>query len=103
MEITYNTVGIKQLWENTLVDIELSISKANFSTWFKNTSIQKIDGGIVYLGVPNQFVKDWLANKYHKDILKTLRSFSTEVRGLEYIISKEQKSNQSKNYSPNIK
>lgn len=84
-------MGIKQLWENTLVDIELSISKANFSTWFKNTSIHKMDGGIVYLGVPNQFVKDWLASKYHKDILKTLRSFSTEVRGLEYIISKDQK------------
>ena len=84
-------MGIKQLWENTLVDIELSISKANFSTWFKNTSIQKIDGGVVYLGVPNQFVKDWLTNKYHKDILKTLRSFSTEVRGLEYIISRDQK------------
>ncbi|MFC1730962.1 chromosomal replication initiator protein DnaA [candidate division KSB1 bacterium] len=84
-------MGIKQLWENTLVDIELSISKANFSTWFKNTSIQKIDGGVVYLGVPNQFVKDWLNNKYHKDILKTLRSFSAEVRGLEYIISRDQK------------
>ncbi|MEX0652185.1 MAG: chromosomal replication initiator protein DnaA [Candidatus Paceibacterota bacterium] len=84
-------MGIKQLWENTLVDIELSISKANFSTWFKNTSIHKIDSGVVYLGVPNQFVKDWLSNKYHKDILKTLRSFSTEVRGLEYIISKDQK------------
>jgi chromosomal replication initiator protein len=81
----------KQLWENTLVDIELTISKANFSTWFKNTSIQKFEGGIVYLGVPNQFVKDWLATKYHKSILKTLRSFCSEVRGLEYVISKDYK------------
>ncbi len=90
-------MGIKQLWENTLVDIELSISKANFSTWFKNTSIQKMDSGVVYIGVPNQFVKDWLANKYHKDILKTLRNFSAEVRGLEYIISRDKRVNQCKN------
>ncbi len=82
----------KQLWENALVDIELSISKANFSTWFKNTAIQKVDGGVVYLGVPNQFVKDWLSTKYHKFILKTLRKFSSDVRGLEYTISKDQKS-----------
>lgn len=81
----------KQLWENALVDIELSISKANFSTWFKNTSIQKMEGGVIYLSVPNQFVKDWLANKYYKDILKILRRFSPEVRGLEYIILKDQK------------
>ena len=84
-------MDIKQLWENTLVDIELNISRANFSTWFKNTSIQKMDVGVVYVGVPNQFVKDWLTKKYHKDILKTLRGFSSEIRGLEYIISKDQK------------
>ncbi|MCW9054930.1 MAG: chromosomal replication initiator protein DnaA [Candidatus Pacebacteria bacterium] len=86
----------KQLWENTLVDIELSISKANFSTWFKNTGIQKIDGGVVYLGVPNQFVKDWLTNKYHTFILKILRTLEPGVRGLEYIISKDQKNNNKK-------
>ena len=56
----------KQLWENVLVDIELSISKANFSTWFKDTHISKYDDGTVYLNVPNEFVKDWLLNKYHK-------------------------------------
>ena len=81
----------KQLWENTLVDIELSISKANFSTWFKNTYIQKVEGSVIYLGVPNQFVKDWLATKYHKFVLKTMRGFSSEVRSLEYVISKNQK------------
>ena len=87
----------KQLWENTLVDIELNVSKANFSTWFKNTAIQKVDSGVVYLGVPNQFVKDWLATKYHKDILKTLRGFSPEVRGLEYVILKDSRSLPNKN------
>lgn len=87
----YNTVDTKQLWENTLIDIELSISKANFSTWFKNTSIQKIDGGVIHLAVPNQFVKDWLTNKYHKFILKTLRGLSSDVRGLEFVITRDQK------------
>jgi chromosomal replication initiator protein len=85
------SMDIKQLWENTLVDIELSISKANFSTWFKNTAIQKFENGVVHLGIPNQFVRDWLATKYHKSILKTLRNFSPEVRGLEYVISKDYK------------
>ncbi|MBI2618023.1 chromosomal replication initiator protein DnaA [Candidatus Kaiserbacteria bacterium] len=88
----YDTVDTKQLWENSLIDIELNISKANFSTWFRNTSIQKIEGGTIYLTVPNQFVKDWLTNKYHKFILKTLRGFASDVRGLEFTIPKDQKS-----------
>ena len=78
----------KELWNNCLVEIELSISKANFNTWFKNTSIVKNDDGTLYIGVPNEFVKDWLYNKFHKLILKTLISHNDTVRNIEYIISK---------------
>jgi chromosomal replication initiator protein len=78
-----------KLWENVLVEMELTVSKANFSTWFKDTHIMKQDEGTVYLGVPNAFVKDWLCNKYHSNILKTLRTFSDHVRAVEYSISKD--------------
>lgn len=84
-----STIDTKQLWENTLIDVELNISKANFTTWFKNTHIVKQEDNIVFLGVPSQFVKDWISKKYHKFILKTLRGFSTNVRGLEYVIVKD--------------
>ncbi len=78
----------KELWNNCLSEIELGISKANFTTWFKNTSIVKEDGGTLYIGVPNEFVKDWLYNKFHKLILKTLISQEERIRNIEYIISK---------------
>jgi len=78
----------KQLWESVLGEVELSVSKANFSTWFKNTHIIKQDEGIVVLGVPNEFAKDWLFNKYHRLILKSLRGLSDGVRGVDYTVSK---------------
>ncbi len=78
----------KELWENVLTDLELSLSKANFTTWFKDTHIVRQDDGVVYLGVPNQFVKDWLASKYHKLILGSLRKLDTSVRAIEYLISR---------------
>ncbi len=79
----------KTLWENVLVEIELNVSKANFSMWFKDTAIVKQDEGVVYLSVPNVFVKDWLYNKYHKFILKSLRNFGEHIRGVEYIVSRD--------------
>lgn len=82
------TMNTKELWENCLSEIELSVSKANFTTWFKNTSIVKEDTGTIYVGVSNEFVKDWLYNKFHKLILKTLISHNDTVRSVEYIISK---------------
>lgn len=78
----------KTLWENALVDIETEVSRANFGTWFKNTKIVREDSGVIYLGVPNAFVKDWLFKKYHRSILKSLRNLMSEVRGIEYTILK---------------
>ena len=77
------------LWEKVLTEIELSVSKANFSTWFKHTYILKQESGIIYLAVPNEFIKDWLNRKYHKAILRILRNASGNIRSIEYLISQE--------------
>jgi chromosomal replication initiator protein len=82
----------KKVWEDALVDIELSVSRANFSTWFKGTHVVKIEDGVVFIGVPSQFYKDWLADKHHKTILKALRNATPNTRGVEYVIAREEKS-----------
>ncbi|MFA6392761.1 MAG: chromosomal replication initiator protein DnaA [Candidatus Paceibacterota bacterium] len=86
-------MNTKELWEKCLSEVELNISKANFTTWFKNTSIIKEEGGTLYIGVPNEFVKDWLYNKFHKLILKTIISYEEGIRSIEYIIHKNEISN----------
>ncbi len=78
----------KELWENALVELELTISKPNFNTWFKDTHIVRVEEGVVYLGVPSQFARDWLSTKFHKDILRSLRSLEESVRSVEYVISR---------------
>ena len=78
----------KELWDSALAEIETSVSKANFGTWFRNTSILKQEGGTVYLGVPNAFVKDWLYDKYHLSVLKALRNNAEYIKQIEYIITK---------------
>jgi chromosomal replication initiator protein len=45
----------------------------------------------MYLSVPNNFVQEWLKNKFHNVILKSLRNISTSINSLQYIISKDDK------------
>ena len=71
------------------MDIELEVSKANFSTWFKNTRIIKQELGTAFIGVQNEFVRDWLVNKYHSSILRILRTLSSEVKSVEYLTVKD--------------
>ncbi|MBI4117994.1 MAG: chromosomal replication initiator protein DnaA [Parcubacteria group bacterium] len=83
---TKTATDIEQLWERALTEIELSVSKANFTTWFKNTCVLKEEEGVIHISVPNGFVKEWLQGKYHKFILKSLRNVSPYVRGVDYVI-----------------
>jgi len=65
-----------QVWQSVLGEIELSLSKANFTTWFKNTFISEFDNEKVIICVPNTFTKAWLEKKYHEQILKALEGIT---------------------------
>ncbi len=74
----------QQLWQAILGNLEVSLSKANFNTWFKNTGIiQKGDDHIV-VGVPSNFTRDWIASKYHLNLLKVLKSIAPEIKDIKY-------------------
>jgi chromosomal replication initiator protein len=76
-----------QLWQATLGELELSLSKANFTTWFKNTGVSSWNGENVIISVPNGFTKEWLEKKYHTNILKALKSVSdNKIKTIEYKI-----------------
>lgn len=79
---------LTQLWSKCLSEIESQVSKANFSTWFKNTIINKEEDGIIYIAVPNEFVREWMITKYQKIILKAIVGHMDHVRGVEFIISR---------------
>ncbi|MBI2609773.1 chromosomal replication initiator protein DnaA [Candidatus Giovannonibacteria bacterium] len=79
----------EELWQSALAELETVVSKANFATWFQNTTIAARQEGAVVLHVPNAFAKEWLEYKYHKFIVKALRALSPEVRSVEYIISSQ--------------
>lgn len=87
----YSMTTTKELWENALVELELTISRPNFNTWFKDTHLIRVEEGAAFLGVPSQFARDWLSTKFHKDILRSLRGLSDTIRNVEYVISRSPK------------
>jgi len=82
-------MDIKDLWQIVLGEVELNTSRANFITWFKNTKIYSKKDGLVVIGTPNGFTKEWLENKYNKLIFKILRNNSPDIKDIKFIISGE--------------
>ncbi len=79
-------IDVKKLWDDALVTIELSITPANFKTWFRDTHISSLEDGTISLGVPSVFVRDWLSDKFQSMILKVLRDLTPHVRSIEYVV-----------------
>lgn len=86
---TMSRLEPRELWEQVLTQVELSVSSANFNTWFRESSIVKIEEGIVHVGVPSQFFRDWYLKKFHTLLLKIVRGISYEYRNIEYQIVKD--------------
>lgn len=83
-----NSMNNEELWKAVLGEMELSLSRANFTTWFKNTSIVSKDKQSVVVSVPNGFIKEWLENKFNRRLLQSIRILSPEVREIKYIVGK---------------
>ncbi len=96
------TADNKKLWDTVLLEMELTVSKPNFNTWFRDTSIFKIEEGTAFVNVPNNFVKDWLFKKYHSNILRILRTTAPTVRSLEYTVGKSEKKSSSTDEKPAV-
>lgn len=74
------------LWQAVLGEIELSISRGNFITWFKNTSLLRNEEDLIIIGVPNVFIKQQLERKYNDLIADTLRKNGASPAKIEYKI-----------------
>ncbi|OGZ78427.1 MAG: hypothetical protein A2358_02645 [Candidatus Staskawiczbacteria bacterium RIFOXYB1_FULL_37_44] len=75
-----------ELWRSVLAQMQFHISKANFATWFQNTEIISKENEKIIISVPNAFSKEWLSNKYNKQILKTLHDIDDSIKDLEFVI-----------------
>lgn len=76
----------ERLWQAVLGEIELSISRGNYLTWFKNTRLLRYKDGVLTIGVPNVFVKQQLEKKYNDLIATTLAKNQMSPERIEYKI-----------------
>lgn len=74
------------LWQAVLGEIELSVSRGNYVTWFKNTQLVKNKDGVVVVGVPNIFVKNQLERKFNELVVEVLGKNGIKLDKVEYKI-----------------
>lgn len=81
-------MNFQNLWQTVLGEIELQISRPNFLTWFKQSQLVGKDekDGVMLVGLPNNFAKEWVKNRYHKIILGSLRNLDGSIKNVSYTV-----------------
>ncbi len=74
------------VWQAVLGEIELTVSRANFATWFMNTRLLRYKDDVLVIGVPNVFIKQQLEKKYNPLILELLEKNGIKPKSVEYKI-----------------
>ncbi|MDP2629492.1 MAG: chromosomal replication initiator protein DnaA [Candidatus Harrisonbacteria bacterium] len=86
--------NLDTLWEAALSEVEIKLSRPNFITWFKNTSLIDKEEHCARIALPNSFAKEWIENKYEKIVLGALRNLDDSITKIEFLVgnSKQLKS-----------
>lgn len=82
-------MDLEQLWQSTLGEMEVQLSRANFTMWMKNSNLIDKKDGVFYVALPNNFAKEWVAGKYQKNILSILRAHDESVKKVEFVVGGE--------------
>ncbi len=84
-----NGMNLEDLWNRTLGEMEVQLSRANFATWLKGSRLVDRREGTFYVALPNHFAKEWVENKYHKNILGIVRNLDSSAKKIEFVVRTE--------------
>ena len=74
------------LWQSVLGEIELSVSHATFTTWYKNTELISQNEDEIVIAVPNIFAKKQFEVKFDGQVKKVLASNGITPKKITYTI-----------------
>lgn len=87
---------LNNLWSQVLKKMEEKLSKPSFETWLQGTTPITMYESVIIVGVPNDFTKEWLENRYShliKDIVQQITSKEYEV---SFVVPQEESINYKK-------
>ena len=87
-----NEAECRRLWQTVLGEIELTVSRAAFVTWFKKTELLGVsENNEVTISVPNIFAKQQFEVKFNKQIIDIFKHNSLSPTRIVYIIGEATK------------
>jgi chromosomal replication initiator protein len=79
-------MDLEQMWQSTLGEMEVQLTKAHFATWLKNSRLVDKRDDTLFVALPSNFAKTWVEEKYQKNIIGIVRNMDNSVKKIEFIV-----------------
>jgi chromosomal replication initiator protein len=79
-------MNARDIWHATLGELQLQMTKATFDTWVRPTHALAYSEGTLVVGVQSEYAKEWLENRLHTTIQRTVVGITGEPTEVRYVV-----------------
>lgn len=85
-----SALDANSLWESVLAELQLTLSGANFQTWFKGkTQILSMKEGLIEIGCSSPYNKVWIEERYLGQIKEIVERITGDSKTLVFTVSSQ--------------
>ncbi len=77
----------KQVWQAVLGELQVRLSRPQYETWLKNTSLLSLEDGLAVVGVPTSFAQVTIEKKYEPEIRRSLSNLLGRQMAVEVSVN----------------
>ena len=86
-EAIYNeNISINDQWEEVCGQLKLEFGQTAFESWLKPLSVASFDNGIMNIGAPTAFMKNWVITHYSDRIHRIWERKNPEVKQVNFVV-----------------
>jgi hypothetical protein len=77
------------IWQKTLDQLRLQMTRATFDTWLQGTGVVSTEADHYQIAVKNEMAQEWLDKRLHETVQRTLKNFAGEAATVEFVVAAE--------------
>jgi len=77
----------EQIWQAALGELQLVLTKENYDTWLRRTSVVSEDDSALTIAVPETFHKEWLERKLNGKVTSAMQRVGHGHRAVRYVVA----------------
>ncbi len=79
-------MNANEIWHATLGELQLQMTRATFDTWVRPTRAINYQDGAMTVGVNSPYAKEWLENRLHTTIQRTVTGIVGRPVEMRYVV-----------------